>query len=196
MKATCRRWIFLMLSFVPLCALGQSIYGNSVSAGGSAMGGAVVAIPNHPLDIMTSNPAGLGSVDSRELQVGFLAAFAQGHFTNAVNSDGPLSAHAVGVPYAAFVSPLGRSRFKLGLSVTPDSAMTAKWRYLDAPGGIGGTSYGIQENKSSILALRSAIGLGVALLIQNRKLDPKVQDGRGPVSQLPGDSTAVYRRAV
>jgi len=166
MKTICRgafcqfAWLLLL---VPAGVYAQGIYGGSVSAEAVAKGGAVVASPDQPLDIMTENPAGLGNVKSRNLDLGFMGVFAQGHFANAANSDGSISAFAGGVPYGAFTMPLGSSRFGLGLSVTPEISMTAKWRYVDAPGGAGGTSYGLQNNKSAILALRSAVGLGLAV---------------------------------
>lgn len=154
--------MFLVL-FASLPVVGQSIYGNSVTADGVAMGGAMVSAPIQPLDIMASNPAGLANVNSPDLQFAFLSVFAQGHFSNAANTDGPMNAFAGAIPYGAFVTPLGHSRFKLGISAAPDSSMTANWHYVDAPGGVGGTSYGLQEDKSAILALRSAVGLGFAI---------------------------------
>jgi long-chain fatty acid transport protein len=45
--------------------------------------------------------------------------------------------------------------------------MDANWKYVDPPGGLGGTSYGLQQNKSAIIALRSSAGLG---FVVNRKL--------------------------
>ena len=142
---------------------GQSIYGNSISAGSAGIGGASVSAPVQPLDIMVSNPAGLATVDSEVLQFGFLSAFAQGRFSNAANANAPIGAFAAATPYGAFVTPLGHSRFKLGISSAPESSMTAHWRYVDAPGGAGNVSYGLQDDKSAILALRSAVGLGFAL---------------------------------
>jgi long-chain fatty acid transport protein len=166
MKTICRdsyrkfAWLVFLL---PAALHAQGIYGGSVSAQAIAKGGAVVASPDQPLDIMTENPAGLANTKSRNLDLGFMGVFAQGHFANVANTNGPISAFAGGAPYAAFAMPLGSSRFGLGLSVTPESSMTAKWRYVDAPGGAGGTSYGLQDNKSAILALRSAVGLGFAV---------------------------------
>jgi len=58
------------------------------------------------------------------------------------------------------------SRFVLGFSAAPDTLMKANWTYLDPP-GTGGASYGVQQNQSTILALRSAAGLG---FVVNRKL--------------------------
>ncbi len=127
------------------------------------MGGAVVASPNQPLEIMADNPAGLARVNSRDLNAGFVTMFTQGQFSNAVNSKAPSNAFGGAAPYGAFVTPIGSSRFKLGFSATPESSMGATWHYVDAPGGLGGTSYGPQRNQSSILAFRFAGGIGFAV---------------------------------
>jgi long-subunit fatty acid transport protein len=63
--------------------------------------------------------------------------------------------------------PLFSKRLTLGVSVAPDTLMTANWRYMDPPGGLGGTSYGLQQNKSAMITLRSAAGLSYVV---NRKL--------------------------
>ncbi len=145
----------------------DSLYGNNVSASSTSLGGAVVASPNQPLDIMTSNPAGLGKVTSRDLSIGFAGMFTQGNFRNASNPNASIDVFAGAVPYAAFVTPIRSSRVKLGFAVTPESSLAAHWHYFDSPGGLGGTSYGIQENRSAILAMRFAGGVGVAI---NKKL--------------------------
>jgi len=122
-----------------------------------------VASPNQPLEIMADNPAGLARVNSRDLNAGFVTMFTQGQFSNAVNSKAPSNAFGGAAPYGAFVTPIGSSRFKLGFSATPESSIGATWHYVDAPGGLGGTSYGPQRNQSWILAFRFAGGIGFAV---------------------------------
>ncbi len=58
-------------------------------------------------------------------------------------------------------------RLTLGVAVAPETLMTANWKYLDPPGGLGGTSYGLQQNKSAMITLRSAAGLS---FVVNKKL--------------------------
>jgi long-chain fatty acid transport protein len=88
--------------------------------------------------------------------------FARGQFTNSANSDGRLDSNGA-LPYGAFGTPIGKSRFSLGIAVLPELMSAAKWRYVDAPGGVGGVSYGSLNNNSEILAMRSAVGVGVYL---------------------------------
>jgi long-subunit fatty acid transport protein len=49
------------------------------------------------------------------------------------------------------------SSITFGFGVSPVSALEAKWNYLDAPGGIGGISYGTLEHESRFVALRFAL---------------------------------------
>ncbi|YCM42210.1 outer membrane protein transport protein [Verrucomicrobiaceae bacterium 227] len=48
----------------------------------------------------------------------------------------------------------------LGLGASPISGLEAEWNYLDAPGGIGGISYGELNHESRFVAVRLAAGLG------------------------------------
>jgi long-subunit fatty acid transport protein len=149
---------------LPLTAAADSLNGGAISATSASLGGAVVTGTTQPLDVMTGNPATLSDVRSRALSLGVSSVFTQGSFNNASNTNAGMSPFSGAVPYGAFVTPLGKTRFKLGLVVAPESSLAAKWRYVDAPGGLGGTtSYGLQDNKSAILTLRSAVGLGFAV---------------------------------
>jgi long-subunit fatty acid transport protein len=137
-----------------------------MSSRATSLGGADVASVTTPLEAMQGNPAGLTELNGRELDLSASSMFATGSFTNSVSNDGSIKTFAGVLPYGAFAMPLHSKRFILGVSVAPDVAMSADWKYIDPPGGLGGTSYGLQQNKSSILGLRYAAGLGVVV---NRK---------------------------
>jgi long-subunit fatty acid transport protein len=139
---------------------------NGISSRATALGGATVASVASPLEAMQGNPATLTQLSGRSLDLSITSLFATGNFTNSVSSSGNIVTSAGTLPYGAFSTPLG-SRLKLGIAVAPDTLMTANWKYLDPPGGLGGTSYGLQQNKSAIIALRSAAGVG---FVVNRKL--------------------------
>jgi long-chain fatty acid transport protein len=139
--------------------------GNGISARATAMGGATVASAEGPLEAMQGNPAELTSLAGRSLDLSVTSLFASGSFTNSVSSNGTIDGSAGTLPYGAFGMRLG-SRFVLGLSAAPDTMMKANWTYLDPP-GTGGASYGLQQNQSTILALRSSAGVG---FVVNRKL--------------------------
>jgi len=139
--------------------------GNGISARATALGGTTVASAEGPLEAMQSNPAELTSLNGRSLDLSVTSLFASGSFTNSVSNSGTIQTSAGTLPYGAFGMRVG-SRFVLGFSSAPDTLMKANWTYLDPP-GTGGASYGLQQNQSTILALRSAAGLG---FVVNRKL--------------------------
>lgn len=154
--------LFLVFSLVLLAQMVQAdeLYGNAMSAAAQAMAGNNVAGASGPLDAMTANPAALSDFKGRTLELGFTSVFGHGEFNNLVNNGGHMDPFIGAVPYGAFAMPLYR-KLRIGVSVTPDTAMSATWQYVDAPGGLGGTTYGLQTHKSSILGLRSAAGLGI-----------------------------------
>jgi hypothetical protein len=51
----------------------------------------------------------------------------------------------------------------------PDLMSVANWHYVDSP-GVAGATYGMQQQKSAILAGRAMAGLGVVL-------NPKISIG-------------------
>lgn len=157
-------WIF---SAAASYAQGGGALGNGISSRSTALGGATVASVASPLEAMQENPAGLTQLSGRSVDLSVTSMFATGNFTNSVSSSGTIVTSAGTLPYGAFSTPLGSSRLKLGIAVAPDTLMTANWKYIDPPGGLGGTSYGLQQNKSAIMALRSSVGLG---FVVNRKL--------------------------
>lgn len=158
---------FLVAAIFPGMALAQAggALGNGVSARATALGGATVASADGPLEAMQGNPAELTNLNGRALDLSVTSLFATGSFTNSVSSNGTIQSSAGTLPYGAFGMRLG-PRFVLGFSSAPDTLMKANWTYLDPPGTAGAT-YGLQENRSTILALRSSAGLG---FVVNRKL--------------------------
>ena len=162
--AVCR---VLVVAVIPGMALAQAggALGNGISARATALGGTTVASADGPLDAMQGNPAELTSLKGRSLDLSVTSLFAGGSFTNSVSNNGTIQNSTGTLPYGAFGMRLG-SRFVLGLSAAPDTMMKANWTYLDPP-GTGSASYGLQENRSTILSLRSSAGLG---FVVNRKL--------------------------
>ena len=162
--AVCR---VLVAALIPGMALAQAggALGNGISARATALGGTTVASADGPLDAMQGNPAELTSLKGRSLDLSVTSLFASGSFTNSVSNNGTIQNSTGTLPYGAFGMRLG-SRFVLGFSAAPDTMMKANWTYLDPP-GTRGASYGLQENRSTILSLRSSAGLG---FVVNRKL--------------------------
>lgn len=140
---------------------------NGISGRAISLGGATVASVTTPLEAMQGNPAGLSELRGRSLELDVTSLFATGNFTNSVSSTGSIVTASGTVPYGGFSTPLWSKRLTLGVSVAPETLMSANWHYMDPPGGLGGTSYGLQQNKSAMITLRSAVGLAFMV---NRKL--------------------------
>src|SRR5882762_8853263 len=149
--------------FLATSVFGQTVgaLGNGVSSRSMSLAGTTVAAIDSPLEAMQSNPAGLTELNGRTLDLNFTSMFTTGNFTNSVSNSGSIAGFAGAMPYGAFGMPLGHSgRWKLGVSVAPDTMMNADWTYMDPPGGLNNTTYGLQRNRSAILDLRTAGGLG------------------------------------
>jgi long-chain fatty acid transport protein len=159
------RWsVVLILAFAVVNSHTNGIDGNGTGARSLAMGGADVAWANDPLGAMAVNPAGLGFLDSPEVNLGVDAGLLDGQFNKPGVSSGNLDSSLRAFPEGAIAYPFKTWPVTVGLSVTPDSLLVADWHYLDPPGGLNGTtSYGYQEDRSEILLLRSALGASVKI---------------------------------
>src|SRR5260221_4680836 len=164
-----RLMCFAILTFMVGSLSAQTVgaLGNGVSSRATSLGGATVASSLTPLEAMQSNPAALSQVEGRSLDLSFSTMFSTGKFTNSADNNGSIAPFAGALPYGAFGMPLGSGRLKLGVSVAPDVMMSANWKYMDPVGGLADTTYGLQQNKSAILGMRYAGGLGFAV---NKKL--------------------------
>jgi long-chain fatty acid transport protein len=139
----------------------NGIYGDGVGAHAMSLGGAEVAWAADPLSAMTANPAGLGFLADPEIDLGAEGGFFNGTFSKPGIPNGSLDDSFHALPEGAIAYPLGKLPMTIGLSVAPQSALLANWHYQDPAGGLGGISYGYQQDKSEILLLRSALGVGV-----------------------------------
>jgi len=122
----------------------------AAGAFGGTSGNAVVA--------MQVNPALLAGFENNEVTVSarFLnggAEFKRGGITSRLQD-----AHGI-YPDLALAYRFD-SDFVLGLGLSPISGLQSKWNYLDAPGGIGGVSFGQLDHDSRFVAVRLAAGLG------------------------------------
>jgi len=148
--------------FTATSAFAQNFYWTAASARSVALGGVYVPSSSDAVDALATNPAGLTYLSDRSLDLSLNTVFARGSFTNSVNNGAPLSETPGVLPYGAFGMPIGHSRFSFGVGFVPDLMSVANWRYVDAPGTAGAT-YGLQQQKSAILAGRAVAGLGLNL---------------------------------
>jgi long-subunit fatty acid transport protein len=154
--------LLLVTGLFALSLHAQDFYRTTSSARSSALGGIYTPSDDAVTDALAANPAGLTALKARALNLGLAGIFARGSFSNAVNTNSPLRDSPGAVPSAAFGSPLGHSRFTLGLGLVPELLSVSNWNYVDAPGAAG-ASYGLQTQKSAIIALRAVAGVGFAL---------------------------------
>src|ERR1700728_1639897 len=159
-----RRNVFLLImvfACVVTSASAQDFYWNSASTSSMALGGAYVPSTSDAIGALTTNPAGLTYLTSPTLDVSMSAIFARGSFSNSANSNSPMTTSPGVIPYGAFGMPIGKSRFSFGVGFAPDLVSVSDWHYVDPP-GYAAVTYGMQENKSAILAGRAMAGLSYA----------------------------------
>ena len=137
---------------------------NGLSAASTSRGGTMVAEHGNVMDAVEGNPAGLAGLRKPTLDVTGVGILARGTFHNSVDDHGKLTGVGGALPYAALGVPLGGhlgSHLAGSLAVTPDAVMRVGWSYIDPP-GTAGVTYGAQNNRSEILAMRTSAGLAGA----------------------------------
>jgi len=163
MKSSCLFVRFLAVAGIAATsAHGQSFYWDSASASSMSMGGVYLPGQGGALDALASNPAGLSMLSGRTVDLSLTATFARGSFSNSVNNNVPLNDAPGVVPYGAFGMPIKHSRFSFGVGVMPELMSVSNWNYVDAP-GVAGASYGLQKQRSAIIAARAVAGVGFAV---------------------------------
>lgn len=136
---------------------------NGVGARAMSLGGADAALDGSPASTMNANPAALGGLGATALELGVTGGIPAGEFSNSDNADAPMQEVFGAMPDIAVVFPVTQT-VGVGVSVAPDSMLADEWRYVDAPGGLSGTtSYGLLTHRSQIVVLRTALGAGIAL---------------------------------
>jgi long-chain fatty acid transport protein len=158
------RYVTATLAMAVLCgaAAAQDFYWNTASVRSNGLGGVYVASSTDVVDALAANPAGLAVLRGGNLDLAVDSVFARGSFSNSVNNNAPLATDPGVLPYGAFGMPIGHSKFSFGVGAMPELLANADWRYVDALGTAGAT-YGWQEQKSAIDAVRLAGGLGYAV---------------------------------
>ena len=119
--------------------------------------GAFGGTSGNPVAAMQVNPALLAGVENHEvtLSARYLrgdAEFKRGGVTSRMQDANGVYPD-LGLAYRL------DSNFVFGFGVSPISGLEAKWNYLDAPGGIGGISFGELDHDSRFVAVRLAAGL-------------------------------------
>lgn len=155
--------LLLLLSLPPhLQAAG--IYPDGTGAKSMSLGGADVGWADDPLTSLADNPAGLGFMDGGMFTLGDTTVYPAGHFSNRADSDGYMTDRLTTAIEGAAGVQLGGSPVRVGAGFFPEAGMDGDWRYIDPPGGTGGTtSYGFQQQRSEIIVLRTAVGIAAQI---------------------------------
>jgi len=141
----------------------NGIYRNGIGARAMALGGADATLNDSATSAMTANPAALSDLTGIKLDLGLTAALPDGEFSNSANAPVSIPDQLGVFPEFALTLPY-TDEIRLGFSVSPDAMLAGKWDYVDAPGGLSGTtSYGLLRHRSEIVVLRSAFGVGISL---------------------------------
>lgn len=148
----------LLCSAAPVALHAQDFYGAGVSARTAARAGVYVPASDNVLDALSLNPAGLSVLSAPTLDLTATGILARGSLSNATNNNSPMRFTGGLVPFGAFGTPIGHSRWTVGFGITPDLLSSSKWQYRDSP-GVGGANYGAQIETSKILAFRSSAGV-------------------------------------
>jgi long-subunit fatty acid transport protein len=154
--------LLVAFAFIATSASAQDFYWNSASTRSLALGGVYVPSSSDAIGALSTNPAGLTYLTGPSLDLSISTVFARGSFSNSANNNAPMTTSPGVVPYGAFGMPIGHSRFSFGVGFAPDLASVSDWHYVDAP-GFGGVTYGMQQQRSAILAGRAMAGFSVAL---------------------------------
>lgn len=110
-------------------------------------------------DVITAiqiNPALLSALDGNQWKLSARYLSGNSEFKSGGVTSG-LTDGEGGYPDLALSWRPKDSSLTFGFGVSPISALEAKWNYLDAPGGIGGISYGVLEHESRFVAVRLAL---------------------------------------
>jgi len=165
--------LVIVFALFAVSASAQDFYWNSASTRSLALGGVYVPSSSDAIGALTTNPAGLTYLSSPTLDLSMSAVFARGSFSNSVNINAPMTTSPGVIPYGAFGMPVAKSHFSIGVGFAPDLVSVSDWHYVDAP-GFAGVTYGMQENKSAILAGRAMVGVSYAF---NHRLSVGVTGG-------------------
>lgn len=157
--------LFLSLGIFTSVTRGAGLFGDGADARSISLGGAATAEDGSVIAALSSNPAALSISSPLKMEIGAAGVFADAKFDRADGTHARFGIDSAEFPAAgiSFAGPAGMP-FAVGLGFVPEVALEADWRYRDPLGGLGGgASYGLQDQRSRILGLRSNLGVSVAL---------------------------------
>ncbi len=160
------RFVLIVLALIAPSAFAQSFYWNTASARSTALGGVYVPSSSDPLDALATNPAGLTSLSAPSVDLSVSVISRAGRSATQSTPTRSSARLPACCPMARSACPFATRASALASGFLPDLMSVADWHYVDAPGTAGAT-YGLQQQKSAILAGRFVAGFGFAL---NKKI--------------------------
>lgn len=160
-RSSLLRKFWILASFAS-AANAQDFFWTAGSARSQAMGGVYLPSARGAIDSLMTNPAGLTTLGAPTIEFSLSSLFASGSFSNSTNSDSRLRNSPGSIPYGAFGTPIGKSRFSVGMGILPEIASSSTWAYQDSL-GVGGANYGAQTEHSAILAAQGVVGVGYTI---------------------------------
>ena len=138
-------------------AWGNGVLTHGFGASDAGAAGAFGGTGGDALSAMQVNPAALAALETGEVVFSLRGGLGRGTFgTGGRSYDMELTR---GFPEFALAWGDDGCPLRWGFSIAPLAGVEADWVYPDAPGGIGGISYGILEHDSSFSAVRTNVGL-------------------------------------
>ena len=150
--------VLLTMAWVSANALGQGVLHYGLGARDAGSAGVFASTGSDALAALQSNPAALDVIPGNQWSLSLRGGVAGGSF---ISGGRQFDFEAPGTfPEFGFSwRPEGQA-LTLGVSMAPIALGTSDWNYPDAPGGIGGVSYGQTiDHGSGFAAIRANAGL-------------------------------------
>lgn len=146
----------MALAIVPLHANGIARWG--FGAADAATAGSFSATGGDPLATMQGNPAAMSCLGLGGYTFSAAALLGDADYSRS-GENYDLQNGFGAIPEAAIVWQVPECPLWLGTSFSIPSAQKADWNYPDAPGGIGGISYGDVGHESSFLVAKADLAI-------------------------------------
>jgi long-chain fatty acid transport protein len=152
----CRAAIVLL--FAPLGpAMGNGVLRHGFGAADAGTAGAFAQTRADALTAMQVNPASLAALEGNEWMLSLRGVIGDAEFAQSGRKYDMDRSRAW--PELALAWRDGESPWTIGFSVAALAALEGDWLYPDAPGGIGGISYGLVGHDSGFKAVRGNAGV-------------------------------------
>jgi long-chain fatty acid transport protein len=153
-----RRRAAFVFTLAPIgLAMGNGVLRHGFGAADAGTAGAFAETRADALAAMQVNPASLAALEGNEWTLSLRGVMANAEFARSGRKYDMDRSGAW--PELALACRDGESPWTVGFSVAALAALESNWLYPDAPGGIGGISYGLVGHDSGFKAVRGNAGV-------------------------------------